>query len=308
MKTAIIIPSYKSQETISHCLDKVVSEVKNWENVEVIVVHSGLKGLPDGLEKAFPKVRFIVKNNRLFPGEARNIGCKSTNAQLLLFTDADCLVDKGWFNAHLNAHIRGAEIATGPVRIGPRNNPKGWPEFLTQFVYFRRQSFGRPIVAAPTCNFSIRRKILKEVSYFPNIETGEDLLLNLRIKSHQIADIHFADKAVIYHLCRSDSSQYLEHRKQLGLGLGRLTKIAEDENLFNRQISLEYKFLKLICRSPFGVLLVGSKLFRLIVCILRGEVDVFQKTLLYFPSIIKGLFQEAYYCRVSYLNASKNGK
>jgi glycosyltransferase involved in cell wall biosynthesis len=68
---------------------------------EIIVVENGSKVLIDICEKYVDKYFYINEANI---AAARNIGLKVANAEILLFTDADCVPDNTWIEKMLLAY------------------------------------------------------------------------------------------------------------------------------------------------------------------------------------------------------------
>jgi len=69
---SIVIPSYNSHKTITACLDSIASQ--DVQPLEVVVVDSSVDDTPDIISQRYPNVKLRHRENRLFPGPARNLG------------------------------------------------------------------------------------------------------------------------------------------------------------------------------------------------------------------------------------------
>jgi GT2 family glycosyltransferase len=299
----VVIPSYGPLHQVERCLDSL-TRCRGVETVEVRVVHSGPEPVQSPLGAAGLKVRAIQSSERLFAGAARNRGVREgPPAEIILFIDADCVAEPNWIEAHLHAHRQGATLVTGPVLPGPPDAPTGLAEYLVEFAFTRMAPALEQFRSAPACNFSIRRDLFERMGGFPDNPTGQDLLFNLRLcaQGHRVL---FSSAATMFHCCRAESGAYLANRERIGRGLGRVTRQAEREGLLNRGVGSEYRFLRTICRSPWGLLLLPSKLFRLAVLILRGDLSILRYVLSCPLSLLRGLWVESRACRSGYLEES----
>ena len=91
---SIIIPAYNAKKTLSACLESLADQSVAKEDYEVIVVDDGST---DGTAKIAKKfdVKYIFQTNH-GPAAARNKGADTAAAQIILFTDADCVPDHNW--------------------------------------------------------------------------------------------------------------------------------------------------------------------------------------------------------------------
>ena len=98
----IIIPVYNAQETISDCLNSLARQDYPNEKFTVIVCDDGSTDASADLIAPFPVV--VLTQDNAGPGAARNAALKSAKGEIVLFLDADCVVDKDWIRSHVAAH------------------------------------------------------------------------------------------------------------------------------------------------------------------------------------------------------------
>ena len=98
MDASIIIPAYNSKGTISECI-RALSSQDFTGKYEIIVVDDGST---DSTAKAAEQCGAIVLwQENCGPAKARNAGARRASANILLFTDADCICQKDWLSQML---------------------------------------------------------------------------------------------------------------------------------------------------------------------------------------------------------------
>ncbi|UQG54159.1 MULTISPECIES: glycosyltransferase [unclassified Marinobacter] len=94
---SIVIPAYNEEDHIGSCLQAIFDSKYDSEQYEVIVVDNG----------SHDRTREIALNSdraRIFQllegnvGAVRNYGAKQSRGQILIFIDADCIMDNNWLN------------------------------------------------------------------------------------------------------------------------------------------------------------------------------------------------------------------
>ena len=69
------------------------------------------------------RVRVFSREERLYPGAARNLGIRVTSAPYVAFLAADCSAGRGWAAGRLAAHRAGAAaVASAVVNAYPDSN------------------------------------------------------------------------------------------------------------------------------------------------------------------------------------------
>lgn len=100
IKYSVIIPVYKAEQTISRCLDSVLS--CSFDNAEILLINDGS---PDGsgaickdYALSHPRVRYFEKENGGV-SSARNYGLEHASGDYVLFVDSDDYVTPDFFSA-----------------------------------------------------------------------------------------------------------------------------------------------------------------------------------------------------------------
>lgn len=165
---AVIIPSYNSGATLRHTLASLTTQsTKPGIRLELIVVDDGSTDgsaaeLPDQLGKWLRIVRLEVNHGR---ATARNRGAAATDADVLIFIDADCgAVDDQCVAAHVDAILHGADVSFGNVET-PGSAFWDLQQSMSQTARIRRFSDGEHWVFT-TQNVAIKRSAFEQVGGF----------------------------------------------------------------------------------------------------------------------------------------------
>jgi GT2 family glycosyltransferase len=127
------------------------------------------------------------------PAAARNVGWRSTHAEVIAFTDDDCSPEPGWI-ASLVAGTTAADIAQGRTIPDPDQASNAGP-------FSRSLSVQSETGFYQTCNIAYRRRVLESTGGFAEefqFPAGEDTDLAWRAITAG-ATVTFLDDAVVRH-------------------------------------------------------------------------------------------------------------
>lgn len=175
MNFSFIIPIFNEENYIAKCLDSIVSEMK--EGDEIIVVDNGSTDRSIEIALSYD-VSILFKPDKTI-GSIRNDGAFIANKELIAFIDADCIICKGWRERVIEDLKNDKIIACGSKYKIPIN--ASWIEKVWFSQRSNKKSFAKYLNAG---NFVIRKNIFEENSGFNDqIITGEDAELCLRLRN-----------------------------------------------------------------------------------------------------------------------------
>jgi len=138
----------------------------------------------------------VITGSGAGPAAARNLGAASAAADVLAFTDADCVPDPAWLDGLMRAFADGAELVQG--RVLP-------PEGVTIGPYDRYIAVVAEYGLYETANLALRRELFAGLGGFESIltprtgiELGEDVWLGWRARRAG-ARTTFAAEAIVRH-------------------------------------------------------------------------------------------------------------
>lgn len=217
MKSAsVIIPSYKSKDTIIPVLEAVMAQETDIA-FEVIVVDSSNDGTAQLVEERFPEVKVIASKERLLGGAARNIGAEEASGEIILNLDADCLAEKDWLSKMWQAHQDWDCAAVGGSLVN------GNPESLSSVACYIQESSdfypcGRPryMDNLPSGNVSYKASVYRKHHGFDaDAVAYVDVLFHRRL--HNAGEkLLFMPDIKVAHFHRTTLGDYLRHMRKRG--------------------------------------------------------------------------------------------
>jgi glycosyltransferase involved in cell wall biosynthesis len=176
LTTAVIIPVRGHDSLLAGCLDALRAQTKPID-VIVVVDDSTDRSLmvPDGVT--------VVRTGGVGPYAARNLGWRSVEADLVLFTDARNRPRGNWVE-EMCALFTSPTVAFAGSDTRVLDGPS-WAarvahsrQIFAVDNYVERSAFK---VYFPTCNLAVRRNVLEYVNGFAVVRSGADADLCWRI-------------------------------------------------------------------------------------------------------------------------------
>lgn len=194
-KVSVVIVSREKKALLEKTLEALSNQTLGKNFFEVIVVDDGSK-IDDlkSLENKFKEKLnlMVLRQKSLGPAKGRNLGVKKAKAEIIAFTDNDCLPQTDWLEKVL-AYFTDSKVigVEGKIITDKRILFSSAPENL----------FGAKF---PTANIAYRKKIIEKSGYF-NEKMGfwrEDSEFAFRVM--KLGQIVFAENAIVYHPLRKD--------------------------------------------------------------------------------------------------------
>lgn len=209
------------RECIEHCLNS------DYPDFEILV-------LPDGpIKRDYPKTE-IIPTGELTPPRKRDIAIDRARGEILAFLDDDAYPAKDWLSyAVRNFSDLSVAAVGGPAVTAPggslmqKASGLVYSSYLVSGPFIYRYLPKKRIFVDdfPSCNFLVRKNILKEVGGFDiNFWPGEDTFLCLKITKNLKKKIIYDPKVLVYHHRRSLFRGHLKQIANYGLHRGYFVK------------------------------------------------------------------------------------
>lgn len=184
-QVSIVIPTYNRAGFIQTCLASVFAQTYPRDRYEVILVDDGStdRTVDQAVELAQQWsgcFRLIQKPNG-GPASARNAGIRTSQAEVIVFIDSDCIAAANWLEKIISV-LAGSDAAGvgGPL---VNVSPKGWvSHYLNSTSFFRHRVRHGKVDYLLTANVAFRRSALLAVGGFSEAGVwGEDADLSFRL-------------------------------------------------------------------------------------------------------------------------------
>ncbi len=207
---SIIIPAYNAEKTIIETLDSCLSQ--SFPPKEIIVVddgsHDSTPKIVQEYKKKSKKIILLSQKNS-GPAKARNNGAKQSTADILVFTDSDCILTRDFAKYLIkpfdNPKISGAQ---GAYRTKQKS-------LTARFVQLEIEERYQKMLSAENLDWIGSYAAAYRKKDFPNFDTsfpsasGEDPELSYNLQK-QGKKLVFIPQAIVYHTHPSAPYNYFK--------------------------------------------------------------------------------------------------
>ena len=181
---SVVIPVFNGQKTLTECLESICDQ--DHASYEIVVVDNNstddTKAIIQSFQGRNKKIKYVFEPIRR-RGAARYTGEQQVAGDVVLMTDADCIVATDWISQMVAPILRGEEIAVQGM-ANPVNEKDYWIQQYQQerkrIMYERIQD--KKIGLLDTANFAIKTDVLREIGYTnPHMIYANDVELQVRL-------------------------------------------------------------------------------------------------------------------------------
>ncbi len=209
---SVVVPVYDDARRLLLCLDALRAQTYPRDRVEVIVVDNGSSPPLDPAALGHG-VRLLAEPT---PGSyaARNAGIAAATADVLAFTDSDCIPAQDWLERGV-ARLLGTPdcaVVGGSVPVFPEDRDRPTAAELYDLVTaFPMEHYVRDLHFVGTGNLFTRRRVFEQVGLFDaTLQSGGDVEWGQRVWRAGLKQVYDAD-VVARHPARHTFAEL--HRK-----------------------------------------------------------------------------------------------
>lgn len=200
-RVSIVVPTYRRPHLLDRCLTALCRQDVGAHAYEIVVADDGNDARTRRLvarrareTHGGPMIRYVAVTDRHGPAAARNAGWNAARAEVIAFTDDDCIPDPGWLRAGLAALNGGIAAVWGRIVVPLPPDPTD----------YERDAAGLQSAGFVTANCFCRRATLVDIGGLDENFTAawredSDLYFTLLEHGHAVAA---ADQAVVVHPVR----------------------------------------------------------------------------------------------------------
>lgn len=173
-----------------------------------------------------PPVRFVDAGRRVLPGAARNLGASQAAGRILLFTDADCVVDAGWIDNAARVLSGDHPVAGGGIRF-PEGSTWDLGDNIAVFHKLHVSCRARTENSyLGSNNLAVAKEAFDRVGGFNgDLWIGEDWDLLNRLRAAGIPVRFDPSFAVVHNSRRDTREKVVEHARSYGEGYAKLMEM-----------------------------------------------------------------------------------
>ncbi len=212
----VIVPAFNSQNTISLCIESLLSQDYPSHLIEIIVVDDGSTDRTVEIAQKY-NIKIISQKNS-GPATARNAGIKEATADIVLFTDADCRPDHDWVRKMLAA-FRDSEVVAvkGAYRTVQQEVVARFVQYEYQEKYQWMSGFAN-IDFIDTYSAGFRKQALLDIGGYDEsfrLPSVEDQELSFRLAACGYKMV-FQPEATVKHLHSDSFWKYAKKKFKIG--------------------------------------------------------------------------------------------
>ncbi len=199
LRLSVVIPVYDDDASLRLCLRALEGQALESDAFEVIVVDNGSPRPPD---IAFTgNVRLVVESE---PGSyaARNRGIREAGADLIAFTDADCIPEPEWATVAVEVARDRPDVGLfgGPVEVFARDPRHRTPVEVYESIHaFPQETYVTDRHFAVTANLVVRRSVFDGVGPFDtHLRSGGDVEFGQRAGASGHTIMHVPEMRVLH--------------------------------------------------------------------------------------------------------------
>lgn len=200
MRTAVVIPAFDEAEAL-HGLLASIALLQEAPRV-VVAVDGGDPATVAAARAGGAEVVVLPVNGGSYA--ARNAALDHLLADgapdVVLFTDADCIVTPGWVQHHIAA-LESADLSAGGVRFTYRSSRPSPAEWVDSVRHLQQERYATVDGYGATCNLAVRGELLVAHRFDSGLRTGGDAEFCRRVVAGG-ARLAYTAEALIEHPAR----------------------------------------------------------------------------------------------------------
>jgi len=203
MTFSVIVPFFNEEKYIKGCADSLLEQDFNKDEREIIFIDSGSTDSSAAILRQSGRITLLNESNRNVY-LARNRGLEAAKGEVIVFTDADCVVAPDWLSRfHEAMKDPGVLIALGAVYPDPEGSRSaGMFQDLQNSVgeyifsnHITEKYYGY------TNNMAVRASVFKQLGNFSTFPVAGDSEIVRRCAKHYGASsVTYCDEVKVWHM------------------------------------------------------------------------------------------------------------
>jgi glycosyltransferase involved in cell wall biosynthesis len=202
-KISIIVPVYNGEATIRTCVEALLGLDYPRDRFEVLVVDNksidGTRRIVEGYPVTLLQEAAVQSSYA-----ARNLGIAHASGDVLAFTDADCVPERGWLRA-IVAAIEPSDVGGVAGAIEAFRADSAVEKYQARRAIRADRAYKHKVLPfAQTANAAYKREVFEKIGLFdPTLIYGGDLDFSWRMQSGASLRLVYEALAFVWHRHRT---------------------------------------------------------------------------------------------------------
>lgn len=182
MVISVIIPTYNEEQSISRCLQSLVTQTLPREEYEIIVVDGNSRDKTRDLAAQYADHVMVQTSKKV--GGARNDGVRESHGSIIATTDADCICPPEWL-ATIQQGFEGKNVAQMYGPVYPIENGLKYHFSLGLINGLSALGYHSGILFYTLgCNSAFQKEAFINAGMYRCLDAGDDLEIALRMRHY----------------------------------------------------------------------------------------------------------------------------
>lgn len=221
MLISVIIRTYNEERYLNQLLKSISSQIINKHKIEIIIVDSGSTDRTLSIANSFNCLIKHIKKNDFSFGRSLNVGCESSNGEILIFISGHCIpFDEHWIINLINPIIYNNISLTYGRQIGGEESKFSEKQIFEK--YFPNESkLPQNNIFCNNANSAILRSVWEKFKYDEDLTGLEDMHMAKNIINNKMF-IGYVANAVVFHLHHENWSKIKNRFEREALALQKI--------------------------------------------------------------------------------------
>ena len=231
MQVSVVSAVYNEEKNIGRLIESLLSQTRLPD--EIVLVDDGSQdataAIIEGYAQHYGMIR-LIRNSNQGPAVSRNMAWRAAQADIVIFTDGDCVPNSDWVERLLaglisqigavpaTAHQKEKQIGAVAGTYRTLNDRSLLARFIGLEIAWRYRNVRGEVDAHGSYNLAIRKPVLEEMGGFEEsykAPSGEDWDLTYRISRKY--KILFVPEAIVAHTHPEAFWPYMKNQVRRGL-------------------------------------------------------------------------------------------
>jgi GT2 family glycosyltransferase len=218
LKVSVIIPTYRSWDYLSKCLEALDMQSLPKEEFEVLVINNDPSDTkPEDILPPINAKLYFEKD----PGSycARNLGIELAQSEIFAFTDADCIPGPNWLENGIKHLANGADMVGGRVDFFKEEGGDELTYLFEKTFNFNQKRNVEERGQSITANLFCKKNVVEKIGPFKTkLLSGGDFEWSSRATSSGFKMVYGND-TLVHHPARKEFKSLVSKKRRTSGGM-----------------------------------------------------------------------------------------